>query len=262
MKKIFISLIFILQSSLLLAGNEGKGELQLNERALNHFIQYIKGKTGFPEIHIISEDSSWFKYYYCPDAGGCGGAGEERKEIRLCEKAINPPGQFDKKCGLFAKKKKVVWRNGINKSDRNSYFKSTWDREQFIAKLKELGFYGANTSGSSNRSQNSSVTYINIQTGKTFKSEGYSRNINNVSVDIFNDAMKKCEKGPDGSRDNCYLFSVTKPNGKTKKYDVNTNVKPIIEDDITQKLSDLNKLFKSGVITKDEFEAAKKRLLK
>ena len=114
----------------------GKGELKLNSEAIDFFIKYLKGTaTQWPQSFLISEDSSWYMFYYCAyGAGQCGGS--DMPGLAKCRK------ESGKKCGTFAVGRTVKWKNGINPGKgKVSRFNSKWDRSQIIAKLTELGFY-------------------------------------------------------------------------------------------------------------------------
>ena len=135
--KFFLILIFSLLFNYPSFAKTGEGELKLNSTALDFFIIYLKGGNNqWPESFIISEDSSWYTYYYCAyGPGKCGGS--DIPAISECRKITG------KKCGTFAKGKVVKWKNGINPGKgKISRFNSKWDRSQIIAKLTELGFYG------------------------------------------------------------------------------------------------------------------------
>ncbi len=135
--KLFLILIFSLLFNYPSFAKTGEGELKLNSTALDFFIIYLKGGNNqWPESFIISEDSSWYTYYYCAyGPGKCGGS--DIPAISECRKITG------KKCGTFAKGKVVKWKNGINPGKgKISRFNSKWDRSQIIAKLTELGFYG------------------------------------------------------------------------------------------------------------------------
>ena len=54
-------------------------------------------------------------------------------------------GKSKKKCNIFAKGRTIKWRNGINKGNKESRFKSKWSETQIKAKLTELGFLGNTT---------------------------------------------------------------------------------------------------------------------
>ena len=135
--KFFLILIFSLLFSYPSFAKTGEGKLKLNSSALDFFIIYLKGGNNqWPESFIISEDSSWYTYYYCAyGPGKCGGS--DIPAISECRKITG------KKFGTFAKGKVVKWKNGINPGKgKISRFNSKWDRSQIIAKLTELGFYG------------------------------------------------------------------------------------------------------------------------
>ena len=140
---LFAILIYLLNfQNVALGKNEGTGPLILSDAAVNYFMQYIKAKRGAPEILIFSQDSGWATYYTCPVAGECQGAGEAKKEIRRCERESREATGRDIQCGLFAKGRKVVWKNGINRADKNSRFKRKMEYSDFTEKLTKLGFYG------------------------------------------------------------------------------------------------------------------------
>ena len=89
----FIKSILIVSSLTLLtfsadAGSKGKGELKLNDSAVRHFIKYIRGKGAkSPMRYVISSDSFWSTYWYCPyGVGACrddgGGALQSVKKLQ------------------------------------------------------------------------------------------------------------------------------------------------------------------------------------
>ena len=118
----------------------GKGELKLDPWAVDYFIKYIRGK-GFkaPELFIISKDSLWATFYYCPDgAGNC--SGSDMEGIKICER------KTDTECGLFARGRSIRWKNGINPGKgKASRINSKWSDSEIKAKLTELGFLGGET---------------------------------------------------------------------------------------------------------------------
>ena len=193
--KFSLILIFSLVFSTSSFAKTGEGDLKLNSGAIDYFITYLKGGNNqWPESFIISEDSSWYTYYFCAyGPGKC--AGSDMPAIAQCRKATG------KKCGTFAKGRTVRWKNGINPGKgKISRFNSKWDESQIIAKLTELGFYG-----------------------------------DTPESNIINKKKPKI----------------------TKK----TDSKKIENNDVVKKLKDLNELFKSGALSKEEFEKAKKKLL-
>ena len=67
--------------------------------------------------------------------------------ISTCEKAAKKRHNKNIKCNIFAKKRKIVWDNGINPGKgKRSLVKKKWTRQEYIAKFTELGFFGDDTS--------------------------------------------------------------------------------------------------------------------
>ena len=65
------------------------------------------------------------------------------KAIKECEE------KTDVKCGLFARRYTIVWKNEINPGKgKVSTIKSKWSDDEIRAKLTQLGFLGGSTSSS------------------------------------------------------------------------------------------------------------------
>ena len=191
-----------------LAAEPGTGKVKLTEGMIDYFIKYIKGKGGnYPNEFIMASDSSWATYYYCPDPAGCS-EGATTSDIMRCERKAKSSTAT---CAQFARFNKVTWKNGINKGGKAARFKKSMTRNEVVAKLTELGFYGDGTEQKSKK----------IGTKKEPKAT----------------YITKKEK---------------------KKATENTKTSDI---DVIQTLKELNELYKSGVLTKEEFEKAKKKLL-
>ena len=168
-----------------LASDFGKGELKLSPRVVDWFISYVKLTGGKkPAVFLVTIDGAQSFYWQCPYSR-CA-PGNYKIEIEDCER------RFNKECAVFARRRTVKWKNGINKGNKESKFNSKWSETQIEAKLTELGFLG-NTAQKIEKKQTS-------QTNDT--------------------------------------------------------------SDITKQLKDLIKMYESGTITKEEFEKAKKKLLK
>ena len=177
-------LIFALQVPSL-ASDYGKGELKLSPQVVGWFIKYVKLGTGKkPSVFLVTTDGATSMYWQCPYSR-CA-PGNYKIEIEHCE------NRHGKECAVFARRRTVKWKNGINKGNKESKFNSKWSETQIEAKLTELGFLG-NTAQKIEKKQTS-------QTNDT--------------------------------------------------------------SDITKQLKDLIKMYESGTITKEEFEKAKKKLLK
>ncbi len=122
-----------------LAAEPGTGKVKLTEGMIDYFIKYIKGKSGnYPNEFIMASDSSWATYYYCPDPAGCS-EGATTHDIMRCERKAKSSTAT---CAQFARFNKVTWKNGINKGGKAARFKKSMTRNEVVAKLTELGFYG------------------------------------------------------------------------------------------------------------------------
>ena len=182
------------------AAKKGKGEVQLSDNVVRHFKDYISGKIvqgtrWKPYVFILSLNGVWSFYYYCPYDGVCSGRGIE-EDIRRCERETNV------NCGIFSRKRTVVWDNGNDFPTKEKRFNSKWDLAKIKSQLEKLGFYDGGIT-------------------KTKKIE-----------------KKKEEKKK-------------KPKITKKK----------MNDDLVKQLKDLKELYESGVLTEEEFNKAKKKLL-
>ena len=159
MKKIIgIIILSILLSSTSFAGvKKGKGEVTMTANTVDFFIKYIRGKKSqVPLAFILSSDGSWSDYWYCPMMKSCR-AGNFMPTIRECEEKTGVD------CGLFARKKTILWKNGINPGKgKASRISSKWSDAEIRAKLTELGFLGGSTSSSTtNKKIKEDVVYFN-----------------------------------------------------------------------------------------------------
>ena len=137
-------LLGILVLGLLLCNNsfaakKGKGEVKLSDAVVHHFKDYLSGKIvkgtrWKPSVFILSSNGVQSVYYYCPYDGGCSGRGIE-EDIRNCERETNVH------CGVFSRKRTVIWDNGNNFPTKEKRFNSKWDLVKIKSQLEKLGFY-------------------------------------------------------------------------------------------------------------------------
>ena len=154
MKKFFITLfigLFICNTSIGKSKSMGKGPLNLSEGTINHFITYIKSKSeGTPHIFLlghVSDKEQYTHYWFCPGTTDNCRFANIGQFISTCEKAAKKRHNKNIKCNIFAKKRKIVWDNGINPGKgKRSLVKKKWTRQEYIAKFTELGFFGDDTS--------------------------------------------------------------------------------------------------------------------
>jgi hypothetical protein len=141
-KKIVLLLPLLLFSSVnySYSGTYGEGKLQLTDGIVNYFIKYLRGGTNkFPSDFYVTFDGTGATYWFCSVHANCS-AGVLKEDLTDCERRTG------KKCGKFALKRYVKWKNGINPGKgKSSKFSSKWTDQQIKDKLHELGFYGNTT---------------------------------------------------------------------------------------------------------------------
>ena len=208
--KIILNILFIL---LLICNKSfakaGKGELKLDKYTLEQFLMYVFAEQpddklenikAKPLVFVVDENGWSYMYYYC-NFERCYESSAERQAKLKCEKDSN----FTP-CSTFARKKRLVWKNSINKKNLNlsPYIKQG---KLYVAKiLQEKGFYD----------------------GDIYELEG------------IKDTIEKNE-----------IIN----NNQTDISSTNNN------KSLSDQIKDLKDLYDSGVLTKEEFEKAKKKIL-
>ena len=195
-KLLWIIVLALLLCNNSFAGKKGKGEVKVDDSTVRHFKNYLSGEIvqgtrWKPMVFILSSNGEWSFYFYCP-YNECSTRGDSEK-IKDCERETNV------NCGVFARRRTVIWDNGNDFPTREKRFNSKWDLAKIKSQLEKLGFYDGGTT-------------------KT----------------------KKIEK---------------------KKVEKKKEPKKKMNDDLVQQLKDLNELYESGVLTEEEFNKAKKKLL-
>ncbi len=148
--KNLLVILLIIMPSISYAKN-GKGELKLSKRIMEFVMMYMygAGSTKFsadkktkndPLVMAVSEDGNYAWYFYCPAeyrAWGCMENNTVNRVKRKCEKRSNGIP-----CFTFAKKRKIVWKNGGTKvSLKRSDLK---DPYLVAKKIQDAGFYDGN----------------------------------------------------------------------------------------------------------------------
>ena len=147
MKKLLLilTLFFVCSNAVAKDKYVGRGDLQLHDIDIEYFMQYLSAPAGqSPMIFLIIAEngkSIWSTYWYCPQ-GACRvvSKSEATKQCeRDAEKYYKDNSNFE--CFIFAKKKVVVWDNGVNPGkSKTSSFNKKWDKSEVIEKFSELGF--------------------------------------------------------------------------------------------------------------------------
>ena len=132
----------------------GDGRIQLTEDMVEYFKLYLSNKGGqaFPASLYVTIDGTNGVYWTCPIAQ-CN-PGSTKTMSRECSSIT---GQ---KCKLFAKKRTVKWKNGINPGKgKASKFSKKMSDQELRDKLNKLGFY--NNSSLDSSSYNNSTEQNN-----------------------------------------------------------------------------------------------------
>ena len=236
--------IFVIIFSLLIIkdvnAKNGSGELKLSETIMIFFLEYLygandtysdrKGKKNNPLLMTVSSDGSSSYYYFCPytitqcQDGLTRSSGMVADAIDNCEKNSN-----GSPCYLFAKFRKIVWDNGSNKKARRIPKKLLKDPYRIAQIVQELGFYDGDIN---------QLPAIDYESGLVDNSKKITGEDINTSTNT--NTKKK------------------KPKITKKK---ETSEKKVDDDNIVKKLKELNELYKSGVLSKEEFDKAKKKIL-
>ena len=185
MKYIVLFISFILLQTNTSHAKWGKGELKLTQEAMEVVMMYMYGagnsnysgagkRTHNPEVMAVSADGTSYQYLYCPVEyhDGCV-APNTGQVIKACEKYSN-----GSPCFIFAKKRRIVWKNGgpkvkIKRKDLKSPYK--------VAKIiQDAGFYDGDLS---------TLPGIDISTGQisddvTLKGEKEKKEIGTKKKDI------------------------------------------------------------------------------
>ena len=140
----------------------GSGALKLTKDTMEVVIMYMYGagnkkysgnakRKNDPSIMAISQNGVGYMYSYCPSewVGRCSPP-NRYKIMKMCEKYSN-----GSPCFIFAKKRKIVWKNGgpkltIKKKDLKSPY-------VVAKKIKDAGFYDGELS---------ELVGIDIETGQ------------------------------------------------------------------------------------------------
>lgn len=193
MFRFILTLLLTLCLSNIAFAKTGKGTLKLDKETMEVLIMYMYGagntkysgdgkRKNNPSIMAVSENGYGYMYSYCPAAYGARGCKPPNayKIIKLCEKYSN-----GSPCFIFAKKRKIVWKNGgdkvkIKKSDLKSPYK--------VAKIiQDAGFYDGDIN---------ELAGINASTGQvdnTIKITGEDKSNTKSNSSNSSDIVKELE---------------------------------------------------------------------
>ena len=130
--------------------NSGSFEITKKEEIDNELVRNLLSINGVTGI-----------FWQCPH-GSCRSS-SHTEEIKECERL------YDRECAIFAKRRTVKWKNGINKGTKESKFNSKWNEKKIIAQLTELGFLG-----------NATQKIEKIQTSQTNDNSDITKQLKNL----------------------------------------------------------------------------------
>ena len=191
-KIIFSSIIsLLLVTNTLAESNWGEGKLVLSNGVVKKFIEYVKGShTKTPHLFAVSVDGKAFSYTYCSSGLNCEGGDEQI--LQYCSREAG-----DLECKLFARKRTIKWRNGVNPGKgKISKISSKWTEKEIFVKLTELGFYGDSKNFDDNQlslSTNNSKEKIKIDSDEIRKLERYLK-LGIIDESEFNEKKKLLSK--------------------------------------------------------------------
>ncbi len=141
----FLSLLF---SESTYASQTGRGELKLSNFVVENFIRYIRGNASkSPSKFAVSKDGKGYTFTYCKAGATCSGG--DALLLKVCSKRSNGV-----ECFLFARKRTIKWKNGINPGKgRVSKISRKWSDAEIKTKLTELGFLGGSISSTTTTSK-------------------------------------------------------------------------------------------------------------
>ena len=147
MKRLLAYLFLVLGLGLIFSGttfaipmkNNGQGDLILSDKILEKFYFYVTTKPqNNPLNFFITEDRQNVFIEIRKDTNykGYSGSAPIARNLKKCQQ------KYKQKCFLFSNQRIVVWNNGINPIDvKKSKIKRKISYDEFIVRLKELGFY-------------------------------------------------------------------------------------------------------------------------
>jgi hypothetical protein len=145
MKKLLVILaLCLLFSGSVYADQSGRTELKLSNFVVENFIRYIKGNASkSPSKFAVSKDGKGYTFTYCNAGATCSGG--DALLLEVCSKRSNGV-----ECFLFARKRTIKWKNGINPGKgKTSKISRKWSDAEIKTKLTELGFLGGSTTSNS-----------------------------------------------------------------------------------------------------------------
>ena len=249
------------------AANEGAGPIKFPPKFEKRFKDYLG--------HVANKKQYKFAFAFHPEGANDwqaikGGSNSlkvaEKKAIKACNKKAKKKG-----CKIFARGEKIVWNwdsiptvyyTLIETAGAFDYI--NWEDVSVqigegpvsLSKDAEKKFQEYLTIYENNKNKDGFSIYFAISpdgknSGDMEASSSSEKNIEMVK------AMAIAECMSNNKKNKCYLYAINDEVVWGKKEQTQTDD----NNDIVQQIKDLKELYDSGVLTKEEFEKAKKKLL-
>lgn len=287
--------IFVLTNFLNIAHPQGgSGPLKFSKTDFEVFLMYMRGdgskygevgkKKGTPGMFAINQEGKWSYYMYCPIKYGGDCRFERGPVIQRCTKQSKQKGYG--RCYLFANQRKIVW------DGKNIRLPRKYDQAHIERVFKENGWYGKSKNVKSESSKSNNPGGYNFCSDYTIKLSSCKRAVSfQKFVKDYLTTRNKAEPDPSSLTDqdlfdrelknlktafgiynldtNRILEEINKnkklsslyKNSREKITDKTKQKKLTKNNDTVEQLKKLNDLYKSGVLTEEEFTKAKKKIL-
>ena len=292
--RIFLAIFVLTNFSNIAHPFSGSGPLKFFKIDFENFLAYMRGdgskygevgkKKGTPAMFAINKEGQWSYYMYCPIKynGNC--REDIGPVIQGCSKQSKKQGYG--RCFLFANKRKIVW------DGKNIRLPRKYDQAYIERVFKENGWYGKSKSVKNESSKSNNPGGYNFCSDYTIKLSSCKKAVSfQKFVKDYLTTRNKSEPDPSSLTDQD-LFDRELKNLKTAFGIYNLDTNRILEEiyknkklsslyknsrekitdkakqkkltknnDTVEQLKKLNDLYKSGVLTEEEFTKAKKKIL-
>ena len=241
----FIIFICINFNKLSAKSSNGNGEVFLAQNTLQAFYEYNSYKKGIPMFFALHPTGKFYQWSYCEHKFSNNCVQNEYPELmRKCAKRAEENGESGR-CYIFARKNKIVWNNLSNPNFIKVSKKIS--RDDLIALLLKNNFLLDDI-------KTPIYDKDNPNNNEKLKSLQKLLDQGALTQSDFDKEKKKILKNTNTKEEKKQTSNKTEKNKKPKEI-----IKSDIE--IVSKLKDLKELLDTGVLTQEEFEIAKKKLL-
>jgi len=192
MKKILSTLFIFLLLSTSAFCKSGKGEIELSKLTMEYFLGYVfgegknlnantggstdfKNRKSTPRLFVTDATGTAIYYNYCMFGDKCE-ASNSYRTISMCQKKYS-------NCFLFAKGKKIVWKNSKNPRGLNLNKHLKHGVSHVAQVMKDAGYYNGDITllqgyqASVSKNSNSTSTFVKKKSSKEEKKKEITKKI-------------------------------------------------------------------------------------